>query len=160
MSPATLDIALVTAALAAGVSAGCIFVFSNFVMPALSRLPAPLAIRAMQAINEDALNPLFFAFFIGTGLAAVALSAVHLAVDAPTESTPWLLAGTAVYVVGVMGVTGVRNIPLNEALARVAEDDHTPDTWRAYHRPWTRWNHLRTVAGMAASVLFILGAIT
>ncbi|PKN57792.1 MAG: hypothetical protein CVU56_09060 [Deltaproteobacteria bacterium HGW-Deltaproteobacteria-14] len=159
MTPTALDAALVTAALAAGVAAGCTFVFSNFVMPALGRLPAADAIRAMQAINEKAINPLFLMIFIGTGLAATALSAVHLVAGPPDARTPWLLAGTVVYVVGVVGVTIARNVPLNDALARVVDADRqTPSAWADYDRPWTRWNHLRTVAGVIASALFIVGA--
>lgn len=160
MSPLSLDVALVTAAVAAAVSAGCALVFSSFVMRALGQLPGAQAIRAMQAINERAINPLFLAFFIGTGVATLAVSAIHLAVGTPSPSDPWLLAGTAVYNVGLVLVTIARSVPLNDALARVDDvDTDAAGTWNAYDRPWTGWNHLRAVAGVVASALFALGAV-
>jgi uncharacterized membrane protein len=47
------------------------------------------------------------------------------------------------------------NVPLNNALARVAPPD--PDAvlrWEEFARRWTAWNHVRTIAALAAAVLF------
>ena len=50
-------------------------------------------------------------------------------------------------------VTMAFNVPLNNALLRGGERD--ADTWRRYLVEWTRWNHVRTVASLAAAALFI-----
>ncbi|RQR26413.1 DUF1772 domain-containing protein [Burkholderia sp. Bp9142] len=50
------------------------------------------------------------------------------------------------------------NVPLNEALA--AADPATAQgaaLWARYAHDWTRWNHVRTVASVAACVLFVAG---
>lgn len=45
---------------------GLLFAVSNFVMSSLADLPNDKGMHAMQRINEDILNPLFFGFFMGT----------------------------------------------------------------------------------------------
>jgi uncharacterized membrane protein len=43
-------------------------------------------------------------------------------------------------------------VPLNDALAKLTRDD--PDAarqWADYVRRWTRWNHVRTAAALAAA---------
>ena len=54
-------------------------------------------------------------------------------------------------------MTVVGNVPLNVALAKLNPAD--PDAaahWSAYSRPWTRWNHVRTAAALAALAAFII----
>ncbi len=148
---------MILGAVLAGLSGGCAFVFSNFVMPALDRLPAPEAIRAMQAINEEAINPLFFLIFIGTGIAALLLAA-YQGLSSEANLDPWFAAATALYVFGVVLVTVGGNVPLNEALARVTDAQMSQDAWRAFARPWVRWNTLRTVAAALASGAFAMAA--
>jgi uncharacterized membrane protein len=60
-------------ALGAGLIAGLFFAFSSFVMTALSRLPPPAGISAMQSINVAVLNPVFFAAFFGTAALCILL---------------------------------------------------------------------------------------
>jgi uncharacterized membrane protein len=78
--------------------------------------------------------------------------AVWALVDWDGSFGPWLLAGSVLYLVGLIGVTRRYNIPRNNALA--AADPADPDSealWRRYVTEWTRWNHVRTVAGIAAT---------
>jgi len=60
------------------------------------------------------------------------------------------LLGGIVYVAGMLGVTMLFNVPLNNALASAGSE-----TWARYLSSWTRWNHVRTVASMGAASLFI-----
>nr|BFF17936.1 hypothetical protein GCM10025730_14570 [Promicromonospora thailandica] len=68
----------------------------------------------------------------------------------------WVLAGAAVYLVGTFAVTMAGNVPLNNRL--LAARDKAVE-WRATWRPWTRWNHVRTVAGVVATVLAAIGLL-
>ena len=52
--------------------------------------------------------------------------------------------------IGMFVVTMAFNVPLNNALLR-----GDAATWQRYLVSWTRWNHVRTLASMAASALFI-----
>lgn len=147
-----LDTTVAATAVGSGLVAGVLFGFSTFVMPALSRLPAPQGVAAMQEVNRQAeRSPLFLAVLMGTGVACVAL-AVTAALRRDDRAW-WLAAGAALYLVGCLGVTVARNIPLNEALASVTPDMAAAE-WDRYTSRWTAWNHVRTVAGAAAAAAF------
>ena len=146
----------VFAAVGCGLIGGLLFAFSSFVMRALAQQPAESGIRAMQAINLLILNPLFLFFFLGTALAS-AILAVAAILQRSHLSGPLLLAGCALYLLGTFGITMIINVPLNNKLAR--HDPATPQAahfWPEYVSKWTRWNHVRTAASLAASTLLIL----
>ena len=49
------------------------------------------------------------------------------------------------------------HVPRNHALAAVEpQRAEAAGRWARYHREWTRWNHMRTAAALAAAVLFTL----
>lgn len=140
----------ILATLGAGLVAGFFFAFSVVIMGSLARLPAAQAIIAMQTINVVVLNPWFFTAFFGTGLVCVVLAVLN------PGSTP-SLAGAALYLIGTIAVTMVFNVPLNNALAKAdPQSDAGAALWRRYLRVWTAWNHVRTIAPLAACALFIL----
>jgi uncharacterized membrane protein len=136
--------------------AGVFFAFSNFVMNALSRLPPAQGIAAMQSINITVINPLFMTAFFGT-----AGSCIFLAVSSLLKweriNTTYSLLGCGLYLVGTIGVTMVFNVPLNDALAKV--DPSSIDgmkLWTTYLSNWTFWNHIRTLAALAAAIAIAL----
>ena len=144
-------------ALGCGLIAGLFFAFSVAVMQALARLPAAAGLLAMQSINSAMLNPLFLSVFLGTAAGCVLVMITALARWHAPGSVYFFLGGT-LYLVGSLGVTLVCNVPKNNALASVASAD--PDSaglWAGYLRSWTTWNHVRTVASLAASASLILG---
>ncbi len=142
------------AALGSGVVAGIFFAFSSFVMPALARLPPAQGLVAMQSINVTAVTAPFMSVLFGTAGIALVTAASALF----SRSTPWLLvSGGALYVLGVIGVTAVFNVPRNNALATL--DPASADAalqWARYVSGWTAWNHVRTAAAFGATVAFIL----
>jgi uncharacterized membrane protein len=145
--------ATLLAALGCGLVAGVFFAFSSFVMPALGRLPPAQAIASMQSINVLAVTPAFMTALFGTAAACLAL-VVWAAVSADEWS---VAAGGALYLVGTAGVTIAANVPLNDRLAGLhADGPHAVDVWVEYLTKWTRWNHLRTVAALAAAVLLTI----
>jgi uncharacterized membrane protein len=153
MDDALVVLTFVTA-LGSGLSAGALFAFSSFVMGALARLPAPQGIAAMNSINVVAVTPVFMTALFGTGLACVVLAVWGLA-DWNDSYGPWLLAGSALYLAGPVGVTMAYNVPRNNALAAVdAGDPGAEGRWRRYVTEWTRANHVRVAAGLAAAAAF------
>jgi uncharacterized membrane protein len=137
--------------LGCGLAGGVFFAFSSFVMPALERLPAAQGIAAMQSINRLAVTPAFMTALFGTALACVAV-AVWAIVEWDESFVPWVVAGSAVYLVGVIGLTITYHVPRNEALARM--DPTGADAaghWSRYLAEWTTWNHARAAAGVAAA---------
>ncbi len=126
---------------ATAVVAGAFAVFSLMVMPALAALPGPAGVAAMQSVNRAAVRPPFLALFLGTALLCAALAVGELA----GERRPLVLAGAALFLLGVFGVTVLANVPLNDALAGADV------AWTDYLRRWTAWNTVRALAALASA---------
>jgi uncharacterized membrane protein len=142
-------------AVGCGLLAGVYFAFSAFVMTSLTRIARAAGISAMNAINVVIVKSLFMPIFIGTTLTAVVLTG--LAILSWNEAgSIVMLAGGIIYVIGMFVVTAAFNVPLNDALAAV--DPSSAEgavVWSRYLRDWTLWNHVRTVASVAACAFFI-----
>ncbi len=144
--------ATLVSALGCGLVAGVFFAFSTFVMPALKRLPTAYGIAAMQSINKLAVTPAFMTALFGTAVACLGLVA-WAAISLGERPAALMLAGGALYIVGTIGVTIARNVPLNDRLARLhpQEGADTAGRWKEYVTKWTAWNHIRAAAALAAA---------
>ncbi len=110
----------------------------------------------MQSINVTVLNPWFFAVFFGTALGSIVLALFGI-LDCGAAGSSYLVTGSLLYVIGCILVTIVLNVPFNHALAAVKPGSKEgAETWTRYLSTWTTWNHLRTVASLAAAAAFIL----
>lgn len=148
---------VVGGAVATGLAGGVLFAFSTFVLGGLRRLPAADGAAAMVAINRDALRPPLMLLLAASVLVPAAAAVVGLVGGA--SGAGWALAGAVVSVVGVLGVTAVGNVPLNERLdAAAARPEDLAAAWSAFLPRWLAWNHVRTVAGAAATAL-LAGAL-
>ena len=124
-------------ALGCGLIGGVFFAFSSFVMPALRRLPSHEGIAAMRSINVLAVTPAFMTALFGTAAACVAL-VVWVLFASDGSSPAQAIAGAAVYLAGVVVVTGARNVPLNERLAAAKPTDAgSAALWDEYLGRWT-----------------------
>lgn len=142
------------AALGCGLIAGVFFAFSSFVMSALARLDPPQGIAAMQSINITVINPSFMVVFMGTALICLFL-AISSLLKWRQPSAPYVLVGSLLYLIVTFGVTIVFNVPLNDALAKVAPSSaEGAKLWASYLSQWTVWNHVRTVGAIAAAAVF------
>ena len=155
MSQLLTTLLLWPAAVGCGVMAGVYFAFSAFVMVALDRVGQAQAIAVMNAINIVIVKSPFMPVFLATTLASAALAVMAL-LRWNQSAALVMLAGGVLYVFGMFIVTVACNVPLNDALAAV--DPSGPaaaEVWARYLKDWTFWNHVRTVASMAACALFI-----
>ena len=137
------------AAIAAAAVGGLFYAFSTFVMRGLERTGPDAAATAMRGINAEAeANAPFLVLFMGSALVALvvgiaAVSQIRLA------GSGWMLAGAVLALVPLI-VTVAVNVPLNNGLAASLP-------WPDYHRTWTLWNHVRTVAPLIGSALMLIG---
>ena len=142
------------AILGTGLIAGTFFVFSVAIMSALRRLPPNEGMAAMQSINRIIQNPIFLGVFVGTALISLVLAAISVWNWAEPASY-YVIAGSALYVIGIFILTIVFNVPLNNALD--AADPETAgghEVWSDYLVNWTFWNHVRTVASLLSTAAF------
>ncbi|MHC1549318.1 anthrone oxygenase family protein [Phyllobacterium sp. K27] len=146
----------VIAALGSGIMAGLFFAFSSFIMTAFSKLPPEQGIAAMNSINATILNATFGIAFFGTALLCIALGVISV-LRWTDPGSAWLLIGSVLYLIGIIAVTILFNVPLNDALQAV-EPASTEGTalWTRYLAEWVPWNHVRTLASMGSLIAFIL----
>ncbi|WP_181171729.1 MULTISPECIES: DUF1772 domain-containing protein [unclassified Mesorhizobium] len=146
------------AAIGSGVVGGVFFAFSNFVMPAMARLPPSGGIAAMNSINITVITPMFMTALFGTGLICLVLIAGAI-IGWQQPGSFWLLAGAVIYLVGNPIVTMVFNVPLNDALAAVdPASSNGAAVWTIYLRDWVMWNHVRAITAIAALASFWFAA--
>lgn len=145
-------------AIGCGLLGGLYFAFSTFIMTALGRIDQAVGIAAMNAINTTIMQSLFMPLFLGTSLTSLVLAGRSL-FDLSEPGALAMLAGGILYVVGMFAVTMVLNVPLNNALAAIdPASAEGAQVWTRYLKNWVFWNHVRTIASIAACALFI-GAI-
>lgn len=151
-----LDMLALAAAIGSALIGGAFFAFSSFVMAALGKLPPPQGVAAMQSINLVVINPWFLTPFLGTALLCVGVG-IAAVVNWREPGSLYLLAGCLLYFAGTFLVTLLFNVPRNEALAAVVpESPAAAQLWADYLISWTNWNHVRTVAAIAALASFAM----
>lgn len=152
----TCQFALIACALVAGV----FLTFSDFVMRSLAGSKTVAGIEAMQVINRKVYRTLFMVLLLGMSLAwplLMTYSGTHL----EGSASDLILAGGGLYLIGVLGVTLVFNVPMNNRLDQM---DHTSNDaaayWQETYLPrWTRWNTVRTVASAGSAICLLLALV-
>ena len=145
-----------SAVIGAGLNAGLFFIFSVCIMAALARLPAEQGIAAMQAINVVILNPWFLLAFMGTAVLSLVLVAGGLVYGGPARS--YLIAGGLLFLGGVILVTMIVNVPMNNALEGLQPgSEEAARLWPSTILvDWVRWNHVRTLSSIGALGCFVM----
>ena len=146
------------AAIGSGLVGGIFYAFSSFVMAALARVPAEHGAAAMNSINVTVITPSFMILFLGAALLGLVLGGGSLFWWSQ-PGAKLVLAASLLYVLGCFGVTKVFNVPLNDRLAAGAPAQAAV-LWPRYLEVWTLWNHVRTGASVAASILYIVALVS
>lgn len=139
---------------------GVFLAFSDFIMRSLAHTGGVGGVEAMQVINREVFRWVFMALFIGLAPISLMIAAYGGIVVGNGPGTMMMLAGL-IYFIGCFGVTVFFNVPMNEALARMAlTDDATRDYWTGIYVPrWTFWNTVRTVASGVSAALLLFGLL-
>ena len=149
-----LSLSIVASAFGSAILGGFFLSWSNLVMPTLERIPAIAGIAVMNATNEVVYNPLFFLLFMGVPLLGIFL-AIQAAMNLNRAGSPAVIAGAILMVFGMFAVTMFGNVPMNEALAALdPESAAAAEYWKVVLDRWTFWNHVRTLACLAAAACF------
>ncbi|APE17983.1 hypothetical protein BOH72_24685 [Mycobacterium sp. WY10] len=148
--PNPVVILATVAAIAAAAVGGLFYAFSTFVMRGLDRTGPDAAATAMRGINAEAqANAPFLVLFLGSALVALVVGIAALR-QIGLPGSGWLLAGAVLALVPLV-VTVAVNVPLNDRLAAASLP------WQEYHRIWTLWNHVRSVAPLIGSASMLIG---
>jgi uncharacterized membrane protein len=141
------------AAVGSAIVGGIFYAFSSFVMKALGRIAPEQGVAAMNSINVVVINPSFMLPFVGTALLSLVLAAgSYLWWD--QFSGKLVLVAALLYLVGTFGLTMLLHQPMNLKLAAL-QPAQALAYWPQYVQTWTLWNHVRTLAPLLASGMFV-----
>ncbi|MBD2754161.1 anthrone oxygenase family protein [Spirosoma validum] len=161
--PTLPTIVIACAAITTALITGLFYAYSCSVNPGLNRLSDLEYVTAMQSINRAIQNPLFFISFLGTPILLPV--STWLNYNQPVSARFWLLLlATILYLIGVLGVTALGNIPLNEALnsfsIQTASAEEIAVQRVRFETPWNTWHTIRTLASFVALVLVVIACLS
>jgi len=147
------------AVIAVGLVAGVFLAFSDFVMKSLIAVTPKGGIESMQLINRKVYGSKFLVLLLGMAPVSLFLAG-YAYMRMSGLAAAWIIAGGAIYVIGVFVVTMICNVPMNQRLDRM---DYTGTEagayWPTYVSSWTWWNHVRTIASFGSAVCFFVGCL-
>ncbi|ANF52779.1 hypothetical protein A0O34_20670 [Chryseobacterium glaciei] len=155
----TTILLIVTAVLTALI-AGLFYAYSCSVVLGLGKLSDTEYLKAMQSINREILNLVFFVSFMGT---AVLLPISTFLYRAQNPVFILLLLATLTYLIGVFGVTIVGNVPLNDQLDKFDIVNSTKEGIKQmrdnFENRWNFLNNIRTVFSVISILLVVCACV-
>ncbi|MDP8244947.1 MAG: DUF1772 domain-containing protein [Candidatus Hinthialibacter antarcticus] len=147
------------AALSCGLVAGIFLAFSDFIMRSLDAANPAAGIECMQLINRKVYRSIFMVLLMGMVPYSFSLMIFSFFYATHNEFW-WTLAGGLTYFFGVILVTGVCNVPMNQRLDSMNfEDKETETYWLEYCRTWTNWNHIRTFFSVLSAIFYFIACL-
>lgn len=142
-----------------GLITGLFYCWSVSVTTGLALLPDREYLMAFQQLNRAILNPLFLLGFMG--LVFLLPISTWIAWQRPVPPAFWLLLGaTLLYWIGVMGITMLGNVPMNNALDAFNIDAATTAQLAAkrlaFEDRWNSLNNIRTICCIGSFILTVL----
>lgn len=157
------NILLFLSVLLSGMIAGLLYGYDCSVNLGLGNLSDEEYLNAFQSINKSILNPYFFSSFFGT-LIVLALATWANYTSKLYVSFYFLLSAVLVYTIGVIGVTILGNVPLNETLAgfdiKHASNLEIAKQRELFEKPWNNYHFIRTISSLICFSLAIISIIT
>ncbi len=149
---------LIALVLLTGLSAGLCFTWTNAVSPGIGKLDDLGFLQSFQQMNRTILNPVFFIVFFGPFF--LNLINVYLFRNLNGPLFWMLIVITALYFFGVVLVTIIGNVPLNELLDRtdlnMASSVELSELREAFEAKWNRFHLIRTLTAITSFILLLL----
>ena len=146
--------------IAYAVVSGVFLTFSDFVMRSLDGAKPVAGVEVMQRINRDVDRTVFMVLLLGmSALSPFLIGFAYLRVSG-TAST-LIMAGGALYLVGVFVVSLIFNVPMNQRLDTMDyTDTETAIYWTNSYVPrWTFWNYVRAIASAGSAICFLVASV-
>src|SRR5690554_4204472 len=153
---------LVITTLFAGLVAGLFFAWSVSVTPGLARLNDRGYLQAFQEMNRAIQNPIFLLVFMGL---AILLPLLCFQVYSPGRNMRfWYVLGASLfYLLGVIAVTFMGNIPLNNKLDALNLDSMTTEQMASFRHgfegKWNRLNVIRVICSSLSLLLLVMACL-
>ncbi|WP_228428065.1 chryseobasin maturation helper ChrI [Chryseobacterium oncorhynchi] len=155
-----ITVLLIITAVLTALIAGLFYAYSCSVVLGLGKLSDAEYLKAMQNINREILNPVFFMSFMGT---AILLPVSTFLFRGEQPAFIFLLIATFVYLIGVFGVTIVGNVPMNNLLDQFDISTSTTEAVKQmrenFENRWNFLNNIRTVFSVISILLVVCACI-
>ncbi|WP_435623352.1 DUF1772 domain-containing protein [Flagellimonas sp.] len=155
------NITLMATILLVGLVAGLCFTWGNAVTPGIGQLDDLGYLQAFQKMNRSIENPLFFAVFMGSFPIGVATIFTNKGIS--PEHFWLILIAVGIYFFGVVLVTILGNVPLNQVLDKtdlIGSSVAELQTLRQkFEQPWNRFHTIRVFASFISFAMLVLAAI-
>lgn len=155
------DITIAAATITSALISGLFFAYTFSVNLGLHKLDDKTYLMAMQNINREILNPVFYGCFLGAPLLLIASSVLYFDLSSPKFYL--ILTACLSYIIGVFMITGAKNVPLNNQLDSF---DLSRASSESIHRmrllmeePWVFWNNMRTAFSLITLVCLIISLV-
>lgn len=149
------NLTLFATTLCFGLVAGLCFTWGNAVTPGIGQLNDLGYLQSFQRMNRSIENPLFFAIFIGSFFIGIATIFANKGIS---PSHFWLiLIAVIIYFFGVVLVTIMGNVPLNELLDKTNLTESSIEELKTLRERFENpWNHFHTIRIITATISFAM----
>lgn len=155
------SISLVFVTFLTGLLAGTFFTWNNAVTSGIGRLPDIAYLQAFQAMNRTILNPSFYLVFLGPVLFSLIAAFQHKG-NSPLIFK-LLITAAIIYFVGVLLVTMLGNVPLNELLNKTPLSEislaEAKNLREKFEGPWNQLHLFRTVLSALSFILMLFACL-
>ncbi len=126
-------------------------------MRSLDRASTSAGVEVMQVINREVMHSIFGVLLLSMfalSLLIVGYAGIYL----KHPASGLIVAGGMILLIGVFGVSGAVNVPMNTRLDGM---DHALAEaafyWKnSYFPKWTFWNHVRVIACLASASCYLV----
>lgn len=154
---------LILTALSNALIAGLFYGYSCSVIPGLGKLNDLSYLQAMQSINREIQNGWFFTSFFGTLLLLIITGWIQHQAGS-SSVVLWILGALVVYAVGVVLITAMGNVPLNDMLERHNLSGMTgpelSNLRKQFEVSWNKLHAIRTIASIVSFLLVLLSCLS
>ncbi len=153
---------LILSTLFSGLMAGLFYSWSISVTPGLAEVGDENYLKAFQSMNRAILNPAFLIVFMGLVILLILLSYLYYNSTEPAQFW-YILSASILYISGVMAVTILGNVPMNNTLEILQIESMNPEQMASFRlgfeSKWNKLNMIRTICSSLSFVLLILASL-
>ncbi|MGY3795112.1 anthrone oxygenase family protein [uncultured Aquimarina sp.] len=144
-----------------GLTAGLCFTWTNAITPGIGQLDDLSFLLSFQQMNRAIINPIFLIIFFGP---FISNSYVAFLKYQHQNASFWIfLAASLTFTIGVVFITILKNVPLNEVLDKTNLADASLEELKMlrkrFENPWKQWHFIRTISSTISFVLLLVGSL-
>lgn len=146
--------------IASALVSGIFLAFSDFIMKSLNTAQTAAGVEVMQVINREVWGTVFMFLLKGMSVLSPLLVA-YAYFQVEGIASVFIMAGGVIYFIGVLIVSLVFNIPMNDNLeAKEHTSIEAATYWKStYVSRWSYWNYVRAISAAVAAFCYLFACV-